>query len=65
MNDMHPVMVLAAFAVAALVTYALVLAAISATSALSHERRDDVADDPRGGPATDVPATDRRPRAHC
>lgn len=54
MTDMHPVMVLAAFAVAALVTYALVLAALSATSTLSQEGRDDVPDDrhgPRESPA--------------
>lgn len=38
---MHPVMVLVAFAIAALVTYSLVLVALSATSALSHENRDD------------------------
>jgi hypothetical protein len=42
---MHPVMVLVAFAIAALVTYALVLAALGATSTLSHENRDLVPDD--------------------
>ena len=54
---MHPVMVLVAFAIAALVTYVLVLAALSATSALSHENRDDAPDDrhhPRQSPALGV-----------
>jgi hypothetical protein len=44
---MHPVMVLVAFAIAALVTYALVLVALKVASALSHESRDDVPDDGR------------------
>jgi hypothetical protein len=48
---MHPVMVLVAFAIAALVTYALVLAALHAASALSHESQDDVPDDRRDDPA--------------
>ena len=51
MNDMHPVMVLVAFAIAALVTYVLVLAALNATSVLPGESRDDVPDDPRDDPA--------------
>ncbi len=38
---MHPVMVLVAFAIATLVTYAVVLAVLSATSPLLHEDRDD------------------------
>ena len=38
---MHPAMVLVAFTLAALVTYVVVLAALVATSALSHDDRDD------------------------
>jgi hypothetical protein len=48
---MHPLMGLVAFAIAALVTCALVLAALNAASALAHESRDDVPDDPRDDPA--------------
>jgi hypothetical protein len=51
-TTVHPLMVLAAFTVAALVTYVVVLAALSATSAGRHD-------------AEDVPTPDRRPRAHC
>ena len=50
---MHPVMVLVAFAIAALVTYALVVAALSATSELLHEDRDDASGErhhPGGSP---------------
>jgi hypothetical protein len=50
---MHPLMVLAAFTVAALVTYVVVLAVLSVTSAGRHD-------------PGDVPTpADRRPRAHC
>ncbi len=54
MNAVHPVLVLAAFAIATLVTYAVVLAALSAASTLPDARRDDAPDDshdPREGPA--------------
>ncbi len=54
MNDMHPVMVLLAFAVAALVTYVLVLAALHATSLLPPESLDDPRDDPSPVPDLDV-----------
>jgi hypothetical protein len=47
---MHPVTTLVAFALAALVTFALVLAGLSAASALSQERRTD-APDPGDDPA--------------
>jgi hypothetical protein len=49
---MHPVMVLVAFAIAALVICALVLAALKVASALSHESWDDVPDDRCDDPAT-------------
>ncbi|RYB90616.1 hypothetical protein EUA06_09945 [Nocardioides glacieisoli] len=55
MIDMHPVMVLVAFAIAAVTTYGLVLAALTATSVLPRESRDDVPDDPRDEP---VPVPD-------
>ena len=58
MNGMHPVMVMVAFAVAAVVTYVLVLAALHATSLLPPESRDavphDLRDDPSPVPDLDV-----------
>jgi hypothetical protein len=44
-------MTLVAFTLAALVTFALVLAGLSAASALSQERRTDARDDSRDAPA--------------
>ena len=52
---MHPVMVLVAFASAALVTYAVVLAVLSATSALPHEDRNDGPRDRDGDGASRAP----------
>ena len=55
---MHPVMVLVSFAIATLVTYVVVLAALSATSALPHKDRDDSPHDRdgRGESRAPVPA---------
>ena len=59
---MHPVIVLVAFAIAAVITYGLVLAALTATSILARESRDDVPDDPRDAPVpVPVPGVDAGP----
>lgn len=54
MNDVHPVMVLVSFAIAAIVTYVVVLAALTATSVLPRENRNHVPDDPRDDPAASL-----------
>ena len=58
MNVVHPVMVLVAFSIAALVTHTVVLAVLSATSAPPHEDRDDDPHDrdERGKSRAAVPA---------
>jgi hypothetical protein len=54
-NVMHSVMVLVAFAIAALVTYALLLAALSTASTLAHENRDNAPDDRHNGRESRTP----------